>query len=117
MSSAKKKELSELGNLAVDDLLHLRDRIERLIGQRISAEKLELRKKLARIAQYERRAPASALTPGATRRGRTIAPKYMEPTSGATWSGRGKVSRWMTRLIAEGAKREDFLIRETEADN
>lgn len=117
MASARREGFGELGNLAIDELLDLRDHIENLIGRRVAAEKLELKKKLARIAQYERRSPAPAFArSGAKTGGRRIAPKYMEPKSGATWSGRGKVPRWMTRLIAEGAKREDFLVGKTEAE-
>jgi DNA-binding protein H-NS len=37
-------------------------------------------------------------------RGRAIQ-KYRDPLSGATWSGRGRVPRWIA-----GRNREDFLI-------
>jgi DNA-binding protein H-NS len=42
--------------------------------------------------------------------GMPAAPKYRDPVSGATWSGRGKVPRWMRHLIEQGAKRDDFRI-------
>ncbi|EKS9800496.1 TPA: H-NS histone family protein [Burkholderia cepacia ATCC 25416] len=38
-----------------------------------------------------------------------IAPKYQDPKSGATWSGRGKAPGWIA-----GKKRERFLIPVTE---
>ncbi|RDS97973.1 H-NS histone family protein [Burkholderia contaminans] len=38
-----------------------------------------------------------------------IAPKYQDPKSGATWSGRGKAPGWLA-----GTKRESFLIPVTE---
>lgn len=39
-----------------------------------------------------------------------LAPKYRDPKTGATWSGRGKAPRWIS-----GAKnRERFLIPDTE---
>jgi DNA-binding protein H-NS len=107
------KRFAELDRLALEELLDLRDRVEKLVDQRMVAEKLELRKKLARIEQYERRNPsmASEVPPrlaGITRR--AVAPKYRDPSSGTTWSGRGKEPRWMTNLIKHGAKREDFRI-------
>ena len=111
-----RKTFGDLGNLAIDELLDLRDRIENLIGQRVPSEKLELRRKLARIAQYERRSPATLVRGTASKGARRIPPKYIEPESGAMWSGRGNVPRWMTRLIAEGANRDDFLIYKPEAD-
>jgi DNA-binding protein H-NS len=38
--------------------------------------------------------------------GSTVEPKYRDPASGATWTGRGKPPRW----IAD-KNREEFLIR------
>ena len=38
-----------------------------------------------------------------------VAPKY-RGAEGQTWSGRGLTPRWMTTLIEQGKKKEDFLI-------
>lgn len=38
-----------------------------------------------------------------------VAAKFRGP-NGETWSGRGLSPRWLTSLIAQGAKREDFAI-------
>lgn len=38
-------------------------------------------------------------------KGSTVAPKYKDPVSGATWTGRGKPQRW----IAD-KERDQFLI-------
>jgi len=37
--------------------------------------------------------------------GGKVAPKYRDPVSGATWTGRGKAPRWI-----EGKDRNSFLI-------
>ena len=37
--------------------------------------------------------------------GTKVAPKYRDPASGATWTGRGKAPRWI-----EGKDRNSFLI-------
>lgn len=37
--------------------------------------------------------------------GGKVAPKYRDPVSAATWTGRGKAPRWI-----EGKDRNDFLI-------
>lgn len=42
---------------------------------------------------------------------RKVAPKYREPQSGATWSGRGLTPKWLVGVEKSGAKREDFLIK------
>mgnify|MGYP005816568843 CR=1 FL=1 len=41
---------------------------------------------------------------------RAVAPKYRQPETGETWSGRGKAPRWLTAAEAAGAKRDSFLI-------
>jgi DNA-binding protein H-NS len=46
---------------------------------------------------------------GATRRSRTIAPKYRGP-NGELWSGRGRPPRWLQHALSQGRRREDFLI-------
>jgi len=42
---------------------------------------------------------------------RKVAPKYKDPQSGATWSGRGLTPRWLAEKEKAGAKREEFLIK------
>ena len=39
------------------------------------------------------------------KKGATVAPKYRDPATGTTWSGRGREPKWM-----QGKKREDFAI-------
>ncbi len=42
---------------------------------------------------------------------RKVAPKYKDPQSGATWSGRGLTSKWLAEREKAGQKREEFLIK------
>ena len=42
---------------------------------------------------------------------RKVAPKYKDPQSGATWSGRGLTPKWLVEKEKAGAKREEFLIK------
>ncbi len=42
---------------------------------------------------------------------RKVAPKYKDPHSGATWSGRGLTPKWLVEKEKAGAKREEFLIK------
>ncbi len=39
-----------------------------------------------------------------------IPPKYKNPQTGATWSGRGKAPRWIADAEASGISRETFAI-------
>ena len=40
----------------------------------------------------------------------SVPPKYRDPATGATWTGRGRAPVWMAAKIATGSKKEDFLI-------
>jgi DNA-binding protein H-NS len=40
----------------------------------------------------------------------TVAAKYRGP-NGETWSGRGLTPRWLASLLAQGQKKEDFVIK------
>ena len=40
----------------------------------------------------------------------TVAPKYRDPATGKTWTGRGKTPGWMTRELSAGRSKQDFLI-------
>jgi DNA-binding protein H-NS len=40
-----------------------------------------------------------------------VAPKYQDPSSGKTWTGRGKSPAWLSAEIAAGREKQDFLIR------
>lgn len=43
-------------------------------------------------------------------KGSKVAAKYRHPTSGQTWSGRGKPPKWLAAEIANGRKPTDFAI-------
>ncbi|WP_322010543.1 H-NS histone family protein [Paraburkholderia sp. J12] len=49
---------------------------------------------------------ASSKSAKASRSRASVAPKYRDPDSGSTWSGRGKPPRWIA-----GKDREKFLIQ------
>lgn len=40
-----------------------------------------------------------------------VAPKYIDPDSGKTWTGRGKSPAWLTVHLAAGREKQDFLIQ------
>lgn len=40
--------------------------------------------------------------------------KYMEPSTGKTWTGLGRAPRWMTEAIASGKTKEQFLLGEVD---
>jgi DNA-binding protein H-NS len=100
--------------------------IERKIRQlQAQAEKLErkdkpgIRQLRAVLVKY-RLGPADVRVAldgrgGRTRRsalaGRKVRPKYRNPGKRSeTWTGRGRMPRWMAALVKKGKKPNDFLI-------
>ncbi|WP_298291750.1 H-NS histone family protein [Thiomonas sp.] len=47
---------------------------------------------------------------GASSKGSTVAPKYRNAQTGETWSGRGKMPRWLQTAVDNGQSKESFLI-------
>lgn len=40
-----------------------------------------------------------------------VAPKYRDPDTGKTWTGRGKSPAWFSAQLAAGHAKEEFLIQ------
>ena len=43
--------------------------------------------------------------------GRKAEPKYRDPKTGETWSGRGRPAGWLQAQLDAGKKKDDFLIK------
>lgn len=108
-----KKKL-ELESMSLDDLWSLHEKISAILAARIKAEKHELEKRLAvldrgmgAIVQ-----PGEAQPSDAKRRRKypRVLPKYRNPQTSETWSGRGKLPRWLVAAKKSGRKIEEFRI-------
>lgn len=40
-----------------------------------------------------------------------VAPKYQDPSSGKTWTGRGKTPVWLVAYLSAGHSKQDYLIK------
>ena len=40
-----------------------------------------------------------------------VAPKYQDPESGKTWTGRGKSPAWLSAQLSAGRDKQEFLIQ------
>jgi len=105
-----------LESMSVDDLWSLHEQISEILSARISLEKRELEKRLAVLSRgrdviEERDGPSSYNGNGKARRKYPrVVPKYRNPLTAETWSGRGKQPRWLVAAIKTGRKIEDFQI-------
>jgi DNA-binding protein H-NS len=106
----------DLGSMSVDDLWSLHEEISEILSARITSEKRELEKRLAvlsrgRGAIEEKDVSSSYNGNGKARRKYPrVVPKYRNPLTSETWSGRGKQPRWLVAAIKTGRKIEDFEI-------
>jgi len=104
-----------LRSMDVDALLSLRADIDKRLGQKRS----ELEQQLSRLGAESngvgrpRRAWGSGPR-SSPMKGRKVAPKFRGP-EGETWAGRGARPRWLSALIKQGHKLEEFAINKSVA--
>jgi DNA-binding protein H-NS len=106
----------ELEAMSLNDLWSLHEKISEILSARIKAEKHELEKRLAVLD----RGMGAVIRPdelpmiGEKRRRKypRVLPKYRNPQTSETWSGRGKLPRWLVAAMKSGRKKEEFRIGE-----
>jgi DNA-binding protein H-NS len=104
--------------MSTDELWTLHEAIAELLAAKITAEKLELEKRLRQIR------PLSEVRSGVVEgRGAAVdrrpyprvLPKFRNPLQPSeTWAGRGKKPRWLTKQLKSGKKMDDFRIGQDE---
>ena len=105
----------ELEAMSLDELWSLHERVSAVLSTRIKAEKYELEKRLAilnRGLDAGDSAGPSPITGKARRKYPRVLPKYRNPQTAETWSGRGKRPRWLVAAMKSGHKIEEFRIGE-----
>jgi DNA-binding protein H-NS len=96
-------------NMSFAELSAMQARIERAKVGKQSAERAALKQKLTDMAK-EHGFDLRDLFDGRRKGKGSVAVKYRD-ASGNTWTGRGRMPRWMTAATKGGkAKKEDFLI-------
>jgi DNA-binding protein H-NS len=106
----------EFESMSLDDLWSLHEKISAILSARIKAEKRELEKRLAVLdrGMSDIAQPGKAQVIDAKRRRKypRVLPKYRNPQTSETWSGRGKLPRWLAAAMKSGRKIEEFRIGE-----
>ena len=110
--SAKKAELE---SMSLNDLWSLHEKISAILSARIKAEKHELEKRLAVLNRgmdfVDQSGDSRPLQSGKARRKYPrVWPKYRNPQTSETWSGRGKRPLWLVAAMKSGRKIEEFRI-------
>lgn len=91
-----------LTTMSVDALLEMRDTINKILSSRVQ----DVRQQLARLE-----GSVTSIRPRRQRRrkGGKVAAKYRGP-KGESWSGRGLRPRWLTALVRQGRKVQEFAV-------
>lgn len=109
-------KMVELESMSLDELWSLHERVSAILSTRIKAEKYELEKRLAILNRGvdgigETGDPGS-ISEKPRRKYPRVLPKYRNPQTSETWSGRGKRPRWLVAAMKSGHKIEEFQISE-----
>ena len=110
MGSSNMARSKNIENMSFAELAAMQARIERAKVEKQNSERAALKQKMADMAKaagFDLR----ELIDGRKGKGK-VAIKYRDPSNPAnTWTGRGRMPRWMTAATKGGkAKKEDFLI-------
>jgi DNA-binding protein H-NS len=109
--SAKKLELE---SMSLDDLWSFHEKTSAILSTRIRAEKHELEKRLAVLNRgmdvIDQSGDIQSLNGKPRRKYPRVLPKYRNPQTFETWSGRGKRPRWLVAEMKSGRKIEEFRI-------
>jgi DNA-binding protein H-NS len=101
-----------------EELWLLHEQLTRILSEKITAEKLELEKRLAQLNPKQRVSEADKTMARGKRPRRKypkVIPKYFNPSVPTeTWSGRGKQPRWLVAALRSGHKLEEFRIADKE---
>jgi len=107
----------DLEAMSFDDLWSLHEQISQILSVRITSEKRELERRLEVlnrgrdvIAKDDKETAQNNGNGRARRKYPRVLPKYRNPQTSETWSGRGKQPRWLVAAIKTGRKMEDFEI-------
>ncbi len=93
------------------DLLAQKAELERKIAEAQRNARAEAIAKIRELmAEYGlTAADIAARAPSAKAAGK-VAPKYRNPATGETWSGRGLQPKWLKAALAAGRKLDDFAL-------
>lgn len=102
---------SQLQKMTSKDLLDLRNRIERILQEKREQERSDLREHFRQMAAAKGIAWNEIVGTNKGKSRGTVAAKYADPKDPAmTWTGRGRMPRWLVAKIKSGAKLENFKI-------
>ena len=103
--------------MSIDEMWQLHEKIIQVLSTRLTSEKRELEKRLAKLRRdrvmphLPTRDENEKDAPHERRQYPRVMPKYRNPDiPSETWSGRGKRPRWLSTAITAGRTIDEFMI-------
>src|SRR5205807_3920428 len=103
--------------MSIDEMWQLHERVIQILSNKLTSEKRELEKRLAKLRRDKDMPGPVALNLQAKERVQRrrkyprVFPRYRNPNNHSeTWSGRGKQPRWLAAALTKGHVIEEFKI-------
>ena len=110
--------MGNLESMDFENLWKLHEKLTKVLAEKITAEKLELDKRLALLNRSQGGDPfAGAVSdartgPAPPNKYPKVPPKYRNTAAPyEMWSGRGKRPRWLTKAVQAGHEIEEYRLR------
>ena len=101
---------SQLEKMTLKDLKSLRNKVEKAIRSKHDRERVELRSKMRQMAEQAGFSLSDLFGGKGGKRGPASA-KFAHPDDPSlTWSGRGRMPKWLSEKVKAGASPQDFRI-------
>jgi DNA-binding protein H-NS len=99
---------------SLSELIAQKDALERQIREARSSAKANAVAQVRELMAQHGLTAADLIAPTRSKQGvkagSKVQPKYRDPSSGSTWSGRGLKPKWLTAAIEAGKTIQDFAI-------
>ena len=100
---------------SLEELIAQREAIDRQIRSAKSSQRAGAVAQIRQLMQENGLSIEDVAQPrtskkAATAGGKKVAPKYRDPVSGATWSGRGLKPKWLVSAIGLGRQASEFAV-------
>lgn len=103
---------TQLAKMTLKELVNLQERVELAIADRQEEERAALKDKMEKMAEESGFNIGELFGTKPAKKRAPVAIKYMHPSDKSlTWTGRGRMPRWLTKEVKAGKKKEKFLIK------
>jgi DNA-binding protein H-NS len=100
--------------ISLSDLIAQKDALERQIREAQIAAKANAVAQVRELMAQHGLTAADLIAPTRPKQGikagSKVRPKYRDPASGSTWSGRGLKPKWLSAALESGKSLQDFAI-------